>query len=162
MILLSNMTWLNDLTKSWSFEVECPKTATRHDYTSRHIRIHTQDGEKWSSPTSFNRPNLLRHHVNGNRVDRLCVGTVVAATGSLAVMERRLWSGDHVQNKTNKHSERKLPPARHKTKSSSKGLKYHGHIQNMFYSQFYPCMMCEKCYVEHPRRFADSLICESH
>ena len=52
--------------------------------SARHIRIHIKDGEKWSSPTSFHHPNLLRHHANGNRVDRLCAGTVVAATGSLA------------------------------------------------------------------------------
>ena len=38
---------------------------------------------KWSGRTSFRHPNLLRHHVNGNRVDRLCAGTVITVTGSL-------------------------------------------------------------------------------
>ena len=36
MILLSNMTQLNDLTKLWAFEVECPKRAKRHDHTLRY------------------------------------------------------------------------------------------------------------------------------
>ena len=53
----------------------------RHDtYTQ------VQNDEKWSRSTYLYYSSLLlRYHVNGNRVDCLCAGTVVATHGSLAL-----------------------------------------------------------------------------